>query len=336
MIHRVSVLMPVYNGERFLREAIESILSQTYRDFEFLIINDGSNDRSVEIVESYHDPRIKLVHNEKNLGLITTLNKGIEIAEGRYIARMDADDISLPRRLEKQVSFMDGNPDVAVCGTWVETFGAQKILWRYPLVPEAARCRLLFLPPVAHPSAIIRKSVLEEKGLRYDTGMRYAEDYDLWVRISEGSRISNIGETLLKYRLHENSLSKVFRKGQADTSKTIQRRLFERLGMEFSEDDLDHHWELITLRFKPAEGFLLRTESWLTRIEKANGQKKIYDRDILHCELSQWWRSACLAASSLGLGAWRIFRSAGLSRYRDNLRPLKNAHVFLMCAIGRW
>ena len=119
---KVTVLMPVYNGEKYLKEAITSILLQTFDDFEFLIINDGSSDASVDIIQSFRDPRIRLVHNDTNIGLIATLNKGLKLAHGKYVARMDQDDISLPRRLEKQTYFMDNNPDVGVCGTWIKLF----------------------------------------------------------------------------------------------------------------------------------------------------------------------------------------------------------------------
>ena len=120
--------MPVYNGERYLREAIDSILNQTFKDFEFLIINDGSTDLSVEIIESYADKRISLAHNGQNLGLITTLNRGFDLACGEYIARMDCDDISLPDRLEKQVVFMDNHPEIGICGSWVSAISDEKLI----------------------------------------------------------------------------------------------------------------------------------------------------------------------------------------------------------------
>ena len=119
----VTVLMPVYNGEMYLREAIDSILHQTFTDFEFLIINDGSTDNSETIILSYDDSRIRYEKNDSNLKLIATLNKGIELAKGKYIVRMDADDISIPDRIEKQVAFLEKNPDVGICGSWFTAFG---------------------------------------------------------------------------------------------------------------------------------------------------------------------------------------------------------------------
>ena len=119
---KATVLMPVYNAEKYVAEAIDSILNQTFNDFEFLIINDGSTDNSLDIIKSYDDPRITIINNETNLGLSHTLNKGIELARGEYIIRMDADDISLSIRLEKQIEFMDSNQHIGICGSWIQTF----------------------------------------------------------------------------------------------------------------------------------------------------------------------------------------------------------------------
>ena len=127
---KVTVLMPVYNCEKYLRESIESILNQTFKDFEFLIINDGSSDKSAEIVESYNDNRINFVQNEKNIGLAASLNRGLDIAKGEYIARMDADDISLPERLEKQVRFMETNPQIGICGQLDKNLWRHKLYWK--------------------------------------------------------------------------------------------------------------------------------------------------------------------------------------------------------------
>jgi glycosyltransferase involved in cell wall biosynthesis len=128
----VTVLMPVYNTEMYLKEAIDSILNQTFRDFEFIVINDGSTDSTSDIIESYSDPRIIYLQNEKNLGVATSLNKGLSIAKGTYIARMDGDDVSRCDRLEKQVAFMDANPEIGVCGTWLETIGDRNEVWSPP------------------------------------------------------------------------------------------------------------------------------------------------------------------------------------------------------------
>ncbi|MFN5442865.1 MAG: glycosyltransferase family 2 protein, partial [Crocinitomicaceae bacterium] len=165
----VSVVMPVYNGEQYLKEAIESILSQTYVNFEFIIINDGSEDNSEEIILSYNDPRIVYIKNLENLKLIKTLNIGFSKAKGKYIARMDADDISLPRRLEKQVDYLERNPDIGVLGTGVFLKGEKEISkLLYHTDDKSLRFALAFYCPFIHPSVVLRKAVLDHLPIIFD------------------------------------------------------------------------------------------------------------------------------------------------------------------------
>ncbi len=218
-IPKVTVLMPVYNGEEYLREAIESILGQSFTDFELLIINDGSTDRSVEIIQSYRDPRIRLVHNERNMGLVPTLNKGVKLANGEYIARMDADDISLPERFAKEVLFLDSHPLISVVSVkalLINAKGTEDGLWLadkntttwseiYQLLPKE-NC-------VVHPGVMIRKEVIANYG--FNPKQKDAEDYDLWLRIaSDGHKIEKIDEELLKYRIHSNSITTISKTGR--------------------------------------------------------------------------------------------------------------------------
>ncbi|NGP46765.1 glycosyltransferase family 2 protein [Bacillaceae bacterium SIJ1] len=156
---KVTVLMPVYNGAKYLSEAIESILNQTYKEFDLLIINDGSTDNSEEIINRFSDDRIKYIANDKNIGLIRTLNKGICLVRSEYIARMDADDISLPMRLEKQIKFMDEHQDIAVSGTSVLVFNEKGTIGKSIVSKDSneIKTRLLFHCALMHPSVIIRK-----------------------------------------------------------------------------------------------------------------------------------------------------------------------------------
>lgn len=164
---KVTVLMPVYNGEEYLREAIESILFQSFGNFEFLIIDDGSTDDSINIIASYTDPRIRVITNGENIGIARALNKGIELARGKYIARMDSDDISLPKRFEKQVDFLDKNPEIGIVGSWIKTFGGRKtIILAHPCNPEMVRIFFLFDSPLAHPTVMMRREFLKKNNLR--------------------------------------------------------------------------------------------------------------------------------------------------------------------------
>lgn len=204
--------MPVYNGERYLREAVESILGQTWSDFEFLVVDDGSTDASAAIVESYADERIRLVRNGRNLGLIAALNKGLETARGRYVARMDADDVSLPRRLERQVAYMERNPEVCVAGSYCRVIDETGRSIR-TFVPEPRGFLLSFrmhvegLTPVYHPTVMFRTGPIREQG-GYSPDFPHAEDGALWFRLNAAGRsFANIPEVLVLYRSHGGQIT---------------------------------------------------------------------------------------------------------------------------------
>lgn len=222
---KVTVLMAVYNGAAFLGEAVESILSQTFSDFEFLIINDGSTDSSRDIILSYKDARIRLIDNETNMGLIASLNLGIESAKGEYIARQDDDDVSLTSRLTVQVDYLDNHPEVGLVGSGVDFIdekGAPAGKWRTPTTNSLIRWSLLFGTCVAHPTAVLRRSVLERSG-GYDQNALYAEDHDLWCRLSHYTGIANLPELLVKKRIHESAVSVKYFETQEETEARIIR-----------------------------------------------------------------------------------------------------------------
>lgn len=233
----VTVLMSVYNGRKFLKEAIDSILQQTFTDFEFLIIDDGSSDGSVDIITSYHDNRIRLIRNQENLGLTKSLNKGITLAQGKYIARMDADDISASLRLEKQVEFMGTHTEVGVCGSWFSFIDAPEVITKRPTNHYAIKINFLRTNPIGHPTAIIRKSILEKFDLRYDANMKTSQDYDLWERMSCVSKLANIPEVLLFYRRHQAQVTKQYNKQQQHNAKTIRKRILKKIEPALSDEE---------------------------------------------------------------------------------------------------
>ena len=180
---KISVIMPNYNNELYLREAIESVLNQTFKDFEFIIVDDGSTDKSIEIIQSYNDPRIKIFINEINKGVSYTKNVGLDAAKGEYIIILDSDDICHPERLEKQVKFMDKHPDIGVLGTLCLYFNKDKTLYEvdhFPSDPDFLKALLIYDCSIHQPTVIMRKDVLNRHNLRYDVDIRYGEDYDFW------------------------------------------------------------------------------------------------------------------------------------------------------------
>jgi len=209
----ISVLMPVYNGERYLREAIESILSQTFTDFEFLIVNDGSTDLTGQIVREFSDPRIRLIDNPTNIGLQESLNIGLRLAKGAYIARQDADDISEPRRLERQYAFMEANRDVALLGCWyreIDSQGQVRARIRPSSDPTELRWALLFYCPFVHSGTMLRRTHFVHEISFYDETIRYGEDHDLWLRASRLKPLTNYPEYLVRYRLNPHSMSETY------------------------------------------------------------------------------------------------------------------------------
>lgn len=208
MAPKVSVVMSVYNGQRYLPDAVESILGQTLTDFEFIIVDDGSTDRTSEILHGFRDDRIMLVENSENIGLTRSLNKGLQMARGKYIARMDADDISLPERLEKQVKFLDEHKAVGLVGSAVVYVDQdEKELGVQRVCTENIHQALLSVEFCWwHSATAFRAECLERVGA-YRGEFRYAQDYDLWLRIAERYDVASLSEPLVKLRLHPESIS---------------------------------------------------------------------------------------------------------------------------------
>ena len=204
---KISVLMPIYKTpEKYLREAIESVLNQTFTDFEFLILDDCPNDDRENIVKSYHDPRIKYSTNDKNLGITPSRNKLIEMAKGEYLAVMDHDDISLPTRFEKQVAYLNANKNVGVVGCLAETFPNHLNLY-HPEKDEDIKATLTCRCAILHSASMMRKSLLLDNNLKYEERYSPAEDYCLWLRLMECTDFYNIQEVLFRYRHHEHNTS---------------------------------------------------------------------------------------------------------------------------------
>jgi hypothetical protein len=210
---KVTVLMAVHNGERYLRDAVESILCQTFQDFEFLIINDGSTDNTRDVILSYDDARIVLVDSEHNVGQTRSLNRGLELAAGEWIARQDADDISEPDRLAKQVAFLERHPEVALLGTWYKEIDVQGTVigkGKLPCDPTDIRWALLFFCPFVHSSVMFSKSVIAEQIGFYNETFAYAQDHELWYRIARRLPVANLPEPLVRFRVTPWSMTATY------------------------------------------------------------------------------------------------------------------------------
>lgn len=306
---KITVLMPVYNGAKYLDLAIRSILEQTFKDFEFLIIDDGSTDNSVEIVRGYDDSRIRLILNERNLGLPATLNAGLDIAKGEYIARMDCDDISHPRRFEKQVEFMDNNPGISICGTWMKTIGDKTgIIIQTPKTNEEIKCSLLFGSGLAHPTVFIRKKIFYEQGLRYSLEYPDCEDTELWFRALKHLQAASLQQILYYYRIHLMQTCRSDNQRQKETSRKIARRQLEELLMSPTEEEIALHCRSFRIDNGFEMGEIIKIEKWLLKLKSFNEKSGSYNAKVFNHVLNQRWFHICNSSTRNGL--WTIGKYA--------------------------
>ena len=282
--------MPVYNAERFLREAVNSILAQSFKPFEFLIIDDGSTDRSVDIIESFSDPRIRFVRNLENMGITATLNKGIALASCELIARMDADDISHPQRLQKQFGYMKRNPRCAMLSTWARVITEdQRFVRMERYQSNMYFYNLTFECWIYHPTVMFRKSAAEEIGMY---SLPYSEDYDFFWRMSMRFPIANLAEPLVDYRLSPTSLNTVLKRSEYEVynEENVRRNLRHYLGDDFeisrpALECLRHNFQPILNHYNLGE--VLHTLSLLDTITE-----KIIKSDNINCDVKSI-RRAC-------------------------------------------
>jgi glycosyltransferase involved in cell wall biosynthesis len=232
----ISVIMTNYNREKILKEAIDSILNQTYIDFELIIIDDGSTDSSVDIIKSYKDKRIKLFINKKNKGIVYSANMGIDMAMGEYIARMDSDDISLPNRLKKQNNLLKNNPDIDICGSNIINFGDKNFISNKLISNKEIKAGLLFGCPIPNPTIFGRSEVF--KKIKYNPEYKSAEDYEFLYRVAINNyKFRNIKEPLLKYRVHENTESGNRINKQENYAKEVQKKMYKKIGIILTEEE---------------------------------------------------------------------------------------------------
>jgi len=236
---RVTVLMPTYNVAPYVREAIDSVLQQTYHDFKLLVIDDCSTDDTVSVVRSINDPRIHIIQNEKNVGLAENLNRGLSLINTELVARMDGDDIAEPFWLEREVTILDSHPDIGICSGGFERFGTVKSLVRFPERHEDCMANMLFECSVIVPT--FRMSLYRDHGLRYSTYAFPAEDYRFWAECLRVTKIYNIQETLFHYRMHPTQICTARRKEQQHKVAQVRLYMLEWLSEDFNEEEQTYY-----------------------------------------------------------------------------------------------
>lgn len=308
---RVSVIMSVYKEPlEWIRESIDSILNQTFRNFEFIIVNDNpQGEEQIELLRYYktNDSRIVILYNEENIGLARSLNKAIMASRGEYIARMDADDIALPERFKMQVDYLDANSDVAVCGTWGERFGELPKLsyrkYQMPVSPEQVRVFSLFASPMIHPTIMGRSSILKRN--LYNAELRKAQDYELWERLLlHNDVLCNIPLYLIKYRETKKSQTKDSLLKQERVAEIVRRQLLSSLGGRLSEKEFSLHNDICFNRICS----LLDAEQWLLKLRSTLLASYPDEEKYIYNLIGSRWAAVCLNNNV----AYSVYRKSNL------------------------
>jgi glycosyltransferase involved in cell wall biosynthesis len=301
----VTVFIAVHNRARYVGDAIASVLGQDFTDFELLLIDDGSSDDSIAVIERFADPRIRLVRNDGNRGIPFTRSRGLELARGRYLAVLDSDDIMAPKRLVRQVAFLDRNPHIAIVGGWsreMDDGGRLKSgIKMLPLVPAELHARLLFRTCHHHASVMGRTAILRD--YRYRADFPVSSDFDLFTRVTERHRLANLPRVLLHRRIHAGRVTREHADLVKAMNMAVTGRQLDALGLDYTPEELELHFLIPRIRKGTAvdRALLERISAWLERIPAADRDARIYDARALRAVAGQFWLLACLrAAGTIG------------------------------------
>lgn len=331
---RVTVFIPAFNREDYICTAINSMLAQEYTDFEILVVDDGSTDRTAERVAAYADPRVRLSVSQSNQGIPASRNRGLELARGEYIALLDSDDYSYPERLGTQVAFLDQNPDIVQVGSGCtlmdENGQLLKRVRRHPLKPDDIDAHLLFHCSLINRTIMARTEPLREFG--YDTAFPRCQDYDLHVRLAEHYRMANLPQLLVCGREHPGRITKNTRGLGRDRKMAIQAKVLDQLAMDYSDKDLLWHY-LLTQKpdadIDSAAEYLDWAEHWLESLAAANRSTGRFDAGAFRRVLAAMWAVACWHYAG-GPGNSRVRRLLGSRLTRGlpgNLDPVTWARM---------
>jgi hypothetical protein len=312
---KITVLMPVLNAENFLAEALESVWRQSFGDFELLAVDDGSTDRTPEILASCRDRRLRVLRNENRLKLAGALNRGLDEARGEFIARMDADDLMRRDRLARQVAYLARHPEIGCCGGRVKPFGrGAHATLHYPSASDQIQVFCMFYTPFAHPSVMFRRKWFDKEGLSYDGAYYPAEDYELWARTVIRFPCGNLSRVLVDYRVHTASMSVGEWSDMDAQTIRVQRRMLSLLGIEPSEIESQIHRAASMGLLPAAEKSFTRTEAWLLKLRAANSQRGVFAKDHLDDILNYvWFRMTMAVVREMGGDGWMLYRQSHLA-----------------------
>jgi glycosyltransferase involved in cell wall biosynthesis len=260
--------------------------------------------------------KIRYNKNEANLKLIDTLNKGIEFSKGKYIVRMDADDISLPHRLKTQFDFMEQHPNIAICGSWFESFDGKTGVAKYVANHREIMTKMLYQCHFCHPSVIIRKGVLDDFSIKYNSDFTHAEDYDLFSRIGEKFELANIQEVLIKYRIHIGSVSHENKDIQQRNSMIVKKNLFGKIGLELTEAEINFYRSIMEQNYEQSYSYLANINLLLEKLLMANEITAFFEKKFFRNFLAQLWFNVTYNTTSLGMTSFNNYRASVLYSYK--------------------
>lgn len=300
----LSVAMLVYNGEKYLREAIDTVLDQTFSNYEFIIINDGSTDGSLDIINSYSDPRIRLVNNERNFGIPYSRNLALRVARGRYFAWSDCDDINLPARFDTQIKFLQQNEQFGVCGTWMVRFSeTDSAVSKSSTKPEVIKSTLLFKPAVWNATAMYRLDKIRQCNLTFNPNLAIAEDYEFYLKSSMFFPLANIPAVLYKYRASETSIMKSFDAKDDDCDKIhyeVYSQALNYLKITPQESDLKIHRLIGSQKIFTSYNDYKACYKWLKVLRNRNAELKVYELNAFNQVLREQFFFISKKASRFG------------------------------------
>lgn len=314
----VTVILPVFNGAPYLGEAIESILHQTFQDFELFVIDDCSTDESVAVARRYaaQDARLTVLVNAQNRGRAHSDNRGHALARGRYIAKMDADDVALPHRLQTQFDFLESRPEIALTSGFLQTFGATSLVYQYPVGPDAARSALLFNMPVGNPTVFFRRALLAEHELPYDEQIRdtFGEDYEWVARVAQVAAIENQPEVLLRYRTFPAAHKADVHARRTAKASLIRERVLARAGFQASARELYVHNTIAHYPFTLGDITLAEAHAWLLNLATQNERLGYASPAALGQVLAERWFWTCYHNPDRAVDNYAAFGRHALGR----------------------
>jgi glycosyltransferase involved in cell wall biosynthesis len=325
---KVSVVMPVHNKAPFVREAAESILKGTFGDLELIAVDDKSTDASLDVLRSIADPRMRIIELPVNRGPAGAMNAGLDAAQGEYIVRMDADDISVPERIALQVDLMDTRGEIGASGGQVRLFGAEDTMWPFPLMPDACAAQLLFGVPVSQGASIIRRGLLEKHALRYDAAWpRVGEDWLFWLQMGKVSRFMNMDQVLIHYRRGAQNIS--HGRNKVEDFTLLQEEALRSFGIPHTAEELDLQlMGSFIFKVRPSKHRVKALRTWYDRLlhlnkelafapQAAFGKRIAVQWDRLFHYLPRFGTAPALEHLAID-GKWPLDRLAYLAKYRIN------------------